>query len=93
MQMLKLTREPVRLRTCSKYGAESAIVSIISSRNEPTAPLMIVLVLELKEEGRLCSIWTEKGANIRAYLVMGVITVAHSAIFVMIRCRGMLRVI
>jgi hypothetical protein len=54
---------------------------------------MIVLVLELKEEGRLCSIWTEKGANIRAYLVMGVITVAHSAIFVMIRCRGMLRVI
>ena len=49
MQMLKLTREPVRLRTCSKYGTESAIASIISRRNEPTAPLMIVLVLELKE--------------------------------------------
>jgi hypothetical protein len=84
MQMLTLTREPVRLRTCSKYGTESARASITSSRNEPTAPLITVLVLELIELGRLCSSWMANGANSSAYLVMGVSTVAHNAIFVMI---------
>ncbi|KAJ6403889.1 hypothetical protein OIU84_012146 [Salix udensis] len=48
---------------------------IISSRNEPATPLMIFLVLELIEPGRLCSIWIDKVVYSRAYLVMGVITV------------------
>jgi hypothetical protein len=92
-QIAMLTRDPVRLRTYSKYGTDRASARIAKSRMEPTVPLTINFVLEFIESGRLCSTWIASGANSRAYLVIGVSTVAHRAIFVTIRCGGMLRVI
>ena len=94
MQIPTLTREPVRLRTYSKYGTDRASTSITRSRIEPTLPLMIIFVLDFIERGRIfCSSWIANGANSSAYLVIGVSTVAHSAILVKIRALGMLRVI
>jgi len=44
-------------------------------------------------EGRLRSSWMAKGANSKAYLVIGVSTVAQRAILVTTKCFGRLRVI
>lgn len=93
MQIPILTREPVRLRTNSKYGTERASARITRSNSDPMLPRTIVFVLVLIERGRLRSSCIANGANSRAYLVIGVITVAQIAILVTMRLRGMLRVI
>lgn len=93
MHIPTLTSEPVRLRTYSKYGTERARANISSSKNDPTPPLITIFVLDFIESGRQCSSCIANGANSRAYLVMGVRTVAHKAIWVTIKFLGKLRVI
>lgn len=91
MQML--TSEPVRPSTSWKYGTESASDRITSSSTEPTVPRTAIRAIEPIDPGRLRSSWMAKGANSRAYLVIGVRTVAHKATLVITRPRGRLRVI
>lgn len=93
MQIPTLTSDPVRLKTCSKYGTESARKSMISSRIDPMIPLTTVFVRGFIELGKFRSISIANGANASAYFVMGVRTVAQRAIFVAAWWGGMLRVI
>lgn len=63
MHIVILTSEPVRLRTCWKYGTERAKVSIATRITDPMLLLIIIFVLDFMVDGRLRSNCMANGAN------------------------------